>query len=139
MSKSLPCQSCGTIKHKVDDNVESITCHDCVLDLLQAYEEPIQKKQSAKLGYPKGWRFMKMFVHSDGTVYFRGVEQPQLKGQHEATTVVTKPKKTKQQKREEKQNALVEYNKLKKELKGENRKTFKKKIETKLKKLQKQL
>lgn len=139
MSKSLQCQVCGTVMHKIDDNVESITCYNCVIDMLQSYEQPVQKKQTTKSGYPKGWRFMKLFVHSDGTVYHKGIEQPELKGTQEPTVIVAKPKKTKQQKREEKQNALVEYNKLKKELKGEKRKTFKKKIETKLKKLQKQL
>ena len=139
MAKSLQCRVCGTIMHKVDDNVDSITCHDCVIELLQSHETPVQKKQNTKLGYPRGWRFMKIFVHSDGTVYHKGIEQPDLKDQYDATVVVAKPKKTKQQKHEEKQNALVEYTKLKKELKSEKRKTFKKKIETKLKKLQKQL
>ena len=29
---------------------------------------------------PRGWHFMAEFVDSEGNVYFKGVEQPELKG-----------------------------------------------------------
>ena len=63
--------------------------------MMIAQEPRVVKK---KPGYPKGWRFMKEFVHVDGTVYHRGVEQPNLKGKKKPTEIVVKPKLTKKQK-----------------------------------------
>ena len=82
---------------------------------------------------------MKEFVHSDGTVYHRGIEQPQLKGTLDPTAIVVKPKKTKAQKAQEKAAVMKQYADLKKQLKKETRKTRIKSLESKLKKLQKQL
>lgn len=137
--KTLECKSCGADVHKVDNAAIEVTCSDCVMEALRAFETPVKKKQASSQGYPKGWRFMKEFVHADGTVYFRGVEQPNLKGTYATTVIVAKPKKTKQQKKQEKQEVLSKYSSLKRELKKETRKTVIKKIESKLKKLQKQI
>lgn len=135
MKPDLECRVCGAIMY-VNTNAESVICSDCVNEMQLTYHTPVKKKQ---VGYPKGWRFMKEFVHVDGTVYHKGVERPDLKGTLEPTPIIEKPKKTKQQKKEEKKNAMLEYSKLKKELKREKRKTYIKKIESKLKKLQKQI
>jgi hypothetical protein len=82
---------------------------------------------------------MKEFVHSNGTVYHKGVEQSQLKDTIQPTIITVKPKKNKIQKQQEREQVLTEYAELKKSLKKETRKTVIKKIEVKLKKLQKQL
>ena len=82
---------------------------------------------------------MKEFVHANGTVYHKGVVQPELKDTLQPTLIVVKPKKNKIQKQQERQQVLTEYAELKKSLKKETRKTVIKKIEVKLKKLQKQL
>ena len=82
---------------------------------------------------------MKEFVHADGTVYYRGVEQPTLKDTKQATQIAIKPKKSKAQKKEERDALLAEYGKLKKAFQKETRKTYKKKLESKLKRLQKQI
>lgn len=82
---------------------------------------------------------MKLFVHVDGTVYFRGIEQPDLKGEYEPTPIIEKPKVSKKQKEQEKQSLLQEYNTLKKKLKAEKRKTTRKKIELRLNKISKLL
>jgi hypothetical protein len=95
--------------------------------------------QKKKVGYPKGWRFMNEFVHADGTVYHKGVEQPDLKGKCTVTPIVEKPKKTKKQKEQEKMSLMDEYAALKKKLKTEKRKTVRKKIELRLSKLSKLL
>ncbi len=134
MLKTLECRECGALVHKCDQKAESVICHECVNDSMRAYEPPVKRKL---VGYPKGWRFMKEFVHADGTVYFRGVEQPELRGTMVATVIVAKPKKTKQQKKEEKAAAVAEYAKLKKLLKKETRKTHIKKLESKMNRLQK--
>jgi hypothetical protein len=83
---------------------------------------------------------MKQFVHENGTVYFRGEEQEELKGTLPATPLTVKEpkiKKSKVQKDQEKQEALARYSKLKKDLVKEARVTYRKKIEIELKRLQK--
>lgn len=139
MSKTLECKICGAFVHKVGDNVQAITCHDCVTDMMRQYDEPSKKKQATAQGYPKGWRFMKEFVHANGTVYFKGVEQPDLKGKYDATPIIVKPKKSKAQKAQEKADNMKRYSELKKLLKKETRKGVIKKLESELKRLQKQI
>ena len=124
------CRVCSAYVYDMHPTATAVTCSDCVNEMLLALNPPTKKKL---VGYPKGWRFMKVFVHADGTVYHRGVEQPSLKGTLDATVIAAKPKKSKQQKKEERQQALLEYNTLKKQLKKEKRKTYIKKIESKLK------
>lgn len=144
MSKSIECIQCGDLV-KVPEYTEATKCWRCVIEDMQKDGTiddglPARKsKQTTTQGYPKGWRFMKEFVHADGTVYYRGVEQPSLKGTKQATPITLKPKKSKAQKKEEKDALLAEYGKLKKAFQKETRKTYKKKLETKLKRLQKQI
>jgi len=137
--KSLDCRLCGALVTNVSDEAVSVTCWDCISEALRAEAGPRKQTRSAAEGYPKGWRFMKEFVHANGTVYHKGVEQPDLKGTLEATQIIAKPKKTKIQKAEEKAALLVEYNDLKKQLKKETRKTVIKRLQSRLKKLQKQI
>ena len=136
MTITIECSKCGAFC-KVSKNATGVICSDCVLDMLIDLDQKTTVKK--KVGYPKGWRFMKVFVHADGTVYYRGVEQPELKGKLEPTQIVEKPKKTKKQKQEEKMSLIDEYASLKKKLKGEKRKTVRKKIELRLNKLSKLL
>ena len=110
---------CGDLV-KVPEYTEATKCWRCVIEDMQkdgTIDEglPTKKsKQTTAQGYPKGWRFMKEFVHADGTVYYRGVEQPTLKGTKQATQIAIKPKKSKAQKKEERDALLAEYGKLKK-------------------------
>jgi hypothetical protein len=144
MSKSIECIQCGDLV-KVPEYTEATKCWRCVIEDMQkdgTIDDGLptrRSKQTTAQGYPKGWRFMKEFVHADGTVYYRGVEQPSLKGTKQATPITLKPKKSKAQKKEEKDALLAEYGKLKKAFQKETRKTYKKKLETKLKRLQKQI
>lgn len=139
MSRSLDCKLCGTLVTGVSEEAVSVTCWECVSEMLRAQAPPTKRKLATAEGYPKGWRFMKEFVHANGTVYHRGVEQPNLKGSLPPTVIVVKPKKTKAQKAQAKAELLQQYNDLKKQLKKETRKTAIKRIESKLKKLQKQI
>lgn len=131
--KTLECDICG-VDVKVSADVVKVLCHTCIIELSAAAEPPTQKK---KLGYPKGWRFMKEFVHQDGTVYFRGIEQPDLKGKKEPTPIIEKPRISKKQKQQEKMTLIEEYTTLKKKLKLEKKKTARKKIEARLNKISK--
>lgn len=139
MGKILECKICSTPVTNLNDDVTEVTCVHCIAELY--WEKPKSAKKQHS-GYPKGWRFMKLYVHTDGTVYHRGVEQPDLKDTLPVTVIQpkqAKPKKTKAQRRQEKQNVLVELGSLKKKLKGETRKTYIKKLQTKINKLQKQV
>ena len=139
MQNAIECIKCGTLVPKPAPDVVSVTCHECVTDSLRQFEVPRKQVKAASLGYPKGWKFMKIFVHSTGVVYHRGVEQPELKGKVDVTVIAVKPKKSKAQKAQEKLDTMKRYAELKKELKKETRKTVIKKIESELKKLQKQI
>jgi len=138
MYKTAECKSCGTLVKNVSVEAPWVVCWECVAESVTILDPPKTKKKTVQ-GYPKGWRFMKEFVHSNGTVYHKGVEQPQLKDTLQPTTITVKPKKNKIQKQQERDQVLTEYAELKKSLKKETRKTVIKKIEVKLKKLQKQL
>ena len=136
---TLECRECGQYVYNVSDNVTAVTCSDCVVDMMRQYDVPVVKRKRAAEGYPKGWRFMKEFVHASGVVFHKGVEQPDLKGTLEPTPIITKPKKSRAQRAREKAEVAAEYAKVKRELKKETRKTVIKKLESQLKRLQKQL
>jgi len=130
-------QLCGTWV-PVSNEATAILCYKCTGRLVP-FQEKITKKKSDK---PRGWAFMAEYVHKDGTVYFKGVEQPDLKGTMEPTKIkpVKKVKKlTKREKNVKREALLLEMNKLKKELKKETRKTYKDKLRNKVNKLQKQI
>lgn len=130
--KILDCTRCG-LEDKVSAETVSFICSYCVIEIL----EPVKSTTKKKLGYPKGWRFMKEFVHANGTVYFRGVEQPTLKGTCEPTPIIEKPRVTKKEKAEQILTLLEEYNFLKSKLKTEKNKTTRKKIENRLNRISK--
>lgn len=130
--KLIECDRCG-LEAKVSDDVVSILCHYCVNETTQ----PPTSKTKKKTGYPKGWKFMTEFVHTDGSVYHKGILQPHLKGTITATPLVEKPKVSKKQRAEQKQSLMEEIADLKKKLKTETRKTIRKKIEIKLNKISK--
>lgn len=132
--KTIECNNCGT-DVKVANDVANVICHECVTELVAP--PPISKTTKKADGFPKGWRFYKEFVHTDGTVYHKGVEQPELKNTLPPTTVVEKPKQSKKEKAEQKQTLIEEYAALKKKLKSEKRKTVRKKIELRLSKISK--
>jgi hypothetical protein len=131
----VECQNCGALQLNVPAGTIVKMCFDCVREAVApAYSQAPKKK-----GFPKGWKFMKVFVYSDGTVYHKGVEQPLLKGTLDPTVIEPKTKKSRAQKAQEKQQALAELQKLKIALKKETRKTYAKKLESQIKRLQKQL
>lgn len=132
--KVIECYKCGT-DVKASNEAISALCYQCVTEVVAP---PPTVKQTKKAdGFPKGWRFYKEFVHADGTVYHRGVEQPELKGKYTPTPIVEKPKQSKKEKAEQKQTLMEEYASLKKKLKTEKRKTIRKKIELRLSKISK--
>ena len=77
------------------------------------------KPKRVKTGRPSGWHFMNEFVDKDGTVYHKGVEQPNLFG----TLPATKVKAKKKMKRRTKEQILIDrHNEKKAALKKEFKK-----------------
>lgn len=75
VSKWYPGYEC-TERLKVMNNVVSVICWKCVARKIP----PPPTRSQQPTGFPRGWKFFKEFVHGDGTVYHKGVEQPELFG-----------------------------------------------------------
>ena len=108
--KLLDCHKCGRWV-EVDTQAHKVTCAYCV-QLAVGFPDDEPKKISS--GRPAGWHFMNEFVDKDGTVFHRGVEQPDLKGTLEPTKV--KPKK-KAKRRSQEQILLDRHDEKKQALK----------------------
>ena len=136
---TIECQNCGALHHNQPAGTKLKMCYECICEEIYPLLDTQTSSVVKRTGYPRGWKFKKVFVHSDGTVYHLGVEQPDLKGSLPPTTIVAKPKKSKYEKETERQAALVELQKLKKQLSKETRKTYAAKLQSKIKKLQKHI
>ena len=108
--KLLDCHKCGRWV-EVDTQAHKVTCAYCV-QLAVGFPDDEPKKVSS--GRPAGWHFMNEFVDKDGTVFHKGVEQPDLKGTLTPTKI--KPKK-KAKRRSQEQILLDRHDKKKQALK----------------------
>jgi hypothetical protein len=108
--KLLDCHKCGRWV-EVDTQAHKVTCAYCV-QLAVGFPDDEPKKISS--GRPAGWHFMNEFVDKDGTVFHKGVEQPDLKGTLKPTKV--KPKK-KAKRRSQEQILLDRHDEKKQALK----------------------
>jgi len=131
MSNLVPCKLCGQL---VSTKAKAVTCWQCVSDIVEWPEHTTRKKSQ---GFARGWKFMKVFVHEDGRVFHKGEEQPELKGTLPPTQIQTKPKKSKAERKRDRQAALAELGQLKKDLKKATRKTEQKKLLKRISKVQK--
>lgn len=94
MSKYYPGAPCHS-RLEVSENIVSAVCWRCLARLVPAPEE---KKSQTSTGFPRGWQFMNQFVHVDGKVYQKGIEQPELFGKFEATLIKeSEPKRRKKE------------------------------------------
>lgn len=75
---------------KVGNTATAVLCSCCVQKVV---EPPEIKSRYKSKGFPRGWQFRKEFVHEDGTVYHKGVEQTKLKGTLPATKIDNSDKK----------------------------------------------
>ena len=136
--RHMECKVCGDMTECAED-ATAVTCHICVNQLVEPPSN-IQKKKSDK---PPGWHFMNVYVHKDGTVYHKGTEQSKLKGTLPITKIKkktnNKPKLNKFQKKDIRSKVLIEMHNLKKELKKAKFKKDVKRINSSLKKLQREL
>ena len=99
----------------VSEKATAVLCHRCVN---QVVEPPVERGSSIKSDRPKGWKFMRLFVATDGTVFHKGVEQTDLKGTLPITVIAPKVEKVKMS-LQEKQDAIISLGKEIKHLKSE--------------------
>ena len=76
----------------VSNSTSAVICYSCTQKLV---DPPIQKTAIQKSDKPKGWKFMKVYVHTDGSVYHKGEEQVHLKGTLPVTVIEVKDVKKK--------------------------------------------
>lgn len=77
----------------------AVLCYKCTNAMLD-HSLLATRASVVKSDKPKGWKFMKEFVSSDGTVYHKGEEQTVLKGTLPVTVIEPKPEKKKLSKQE---------------------------------------
>ena len=121
--KSQPHQeiqcSCGRWVFGVSMDAVSVKCPICVC-LMAPIEEKLTKQSS---GFPRGWKLYAEFVHADGGVFHKGIEDPKLKGTlppTDMTKIKEKAlanKKTKKEREAKKEARLVKQHDKKQELK----------------------
>jgi hypothetical protein len=99
----------------VSEKATAVLCHRCVN---QVVEPPVERGSTIKSDRPKGWKFMRLFVGTDGTVFHKGVEQIDLKGTLPITVIAPKVEKVKMS-LQEKQDAILSLGKEIKHLKAE--------------------
>lgn len=105
-----------------------ITCTECVSESLPV----LQLTKRIKSDKPRGWQWMAEYVHVDGTVYHKGLEQPDLKDTLEPTHVTEKLKLTKIQKAQLIAAAGFKVQTLKKQLQSSTSKRNSKKLKAEL-------
>tara|TARA_B100000902_G_scaffold372661_1_gene399863 strand:+ start:976 stop:1509 length:534 start_codon:yes stop_codon:yes gene_type:complete len=112
--RHMECKVCGVMTRCSEDTT-AVTCSICVSESLNAqFGGPdVTLKQST--GRPRGWKWMAVFVDRDGTVYHKGIEQPELKGTLEPSKIKDKGNRlTKKEKEKIKLEAGSRLFKLKK-------------------------
>lgn len=86
----IHCCECNE-SQKVTTNIVKVLCGMCV----QNHVDPpsmLVVKEKKETGFPRGWAFYDTFVHEDGRVYKKGIEQPELNGTLEPTKIEVKRK-----------------------------------------------
>jgi hypothetical protein len=81
---------CDNNEVHVDSNCFRVVCGTCIAYITSPGDPSINKLNDKKL--PKGWKLYSEFVDSEGNVYFKGVEQVELKGTKEPTIIIKKEK-----------------------------------------------
>ena len=123
----------------VSDQATSVLCFRCTNALTGP---PVARQEPVKSDKPKGWKFMKVYVHKDGSVYHKGVEQTELHGTLPVTVIQPKEEKqklSKEEKEELKRSLGQEIFALKNEGLREKRAGRKNEIVKQIKKLNRQL
>ena len=110
----MDCKITGEPVKNVSTEATSVIGSKAVMARIHKMFPEQDKPQRVKTGRPSGWHFMNEFVDKDGTVFHKGVEQPDLKGTLKPTKI--KPKK-KAKRRSQEQILLDRHDEKKQALK----------------------
>ena len=113
--KYMECRVCGQFS-QVDEGTTATTCSDCVGEAMSAQFGGPNTQTNKPSGFHRGWRWMKEFVHKDGRVFHKGIEQIELKGTLPPTKQKERLRLKSKQKDDLKRKASVQVHKLKKQL-----------------------
>ena len=112
----MDCKITGEPIRNVSTDAVSVVGNTALTGLLHKKFPETDKPSYRPTGRPAGWHFMNEFVDKDGNVFYKGKEQPKLKGTLPPTKV--KPVKKKKTKRRSKEQILLDrHNEKKSELK----------------------
>jgi hypothetical protein len=123
----------------VSDNTTAVLCPTCTR---KTVPPPEVRRGYVSKGRPRGWQFMKEFIDGDGNVFFKGVEQKNLKGTKAATKLEPKlpTRKLSKSEKDAMQQAILQQMNM---VRGDVKKArFKKDIksgQSQLKRLERQL
>ena len=94
----VTCTRCGREIKGVGEDTTSAICSHCLVRMI-----PVEEPKSAykPTGRPAGWHWMNEFVDKDGNVFYKGKEQPKLKGTLKPTKVAPSKKKIKRRTKDE--------------------------------------
>ncbi len=94
--KYVFCSKCETEEIKISEEAVSGICWRCCQGMVEPPKQLLDKmKKNGEPKRPRGWAWMAVFVDSNGNVFHKGVEQPDLKGTLEPTKIETKTKEKK--------------------------------------------
>ena len=132
MYRYMECKICGQMT-KCDEGTEALTCSECVQETLANQFGGPETFGKTSSGRPRGWKWMQLYVDKDGTVFHRGIEQPELKGTLPISDIKDRGNKLgKKDKEKIKLEAGSRLFKLKKQYKGlrwkKDKKVFEKNI-----------
>ena len=112
----MDCKITGEPVRNVSTDAVSVMGSRAINGQLNKLFPDTSKPAYKPTGRPAGWHFMNEYVDADGNVFYKGVEQPDLKGTLPPTKV--KPVKKKKTKRRTKEQILLDrHNEKKAELK----------------------
>jgi len=121
VEKYLICYQCNISSVSVSEGAVRAKCWRC---LQMSVEPPAslvkQDKNKNKIPRIRGWQFMAEYVDSEGNVFHKGIERPELKDTLSPTLKPERKRKTFQEKHEEEhtqQQRLIKRYKRKKKLK----------------------
>ena len=113
----MQCKICQSEYVQTGEDTVAVTCSMCTQRLCLSHmslEEMIPSlKKKTTAGRPAGWHWMSEFVDKKGNVFYKGEEQPELKGTLSPTKVKKRKKKKKLTYEEKLQRDLTNWKKRK--------------------------
>ena len=99
--KYVLCSDCRTVNVKISEDCDAGTCWLCMQKKIEPPQQLIKKDkdETKEPRKQRGWQFMAVYVDYDGTVYHKGIEQPELKGTLPVTPKKEYKRKTFQEKK----------------------------------------